>query len=172
MNEKTYDPVNSPEHYTHGNIECIDAMLDNFGIEAVEDFCLCNAFKYIWRAGRKNGIEDLKKAVWYLNKIIAREEKPVIKPADSPTMTPVASSATPQHPPKKTGIAKTAPKEKQTAPEPPIDHGKIIALHKAGRSVSWIADEMQCTPQTVRNHINREKEDKGNGDVLPKGEKS
>ena len=36
--------------------------------EAVKDFCLCNAFKYIWRTKNKNGIEDIDKAIWYLNK--------------------------------------------------------------------------------------------------------
>ena len=39
----------------------------------------------------------------------------------------------------------------------PIDHGKIIACHKAGWSVAKIADEMRCSEQTVRNHIDKEK---------------
>ena len=39
-----------------------------FGKEAVIDFCLCNAFKYIWRWKNKNGEEDLEKARWYLHK--------------------------------------------------------------------------------------------------------
>lgn len=63
------DYVNSPPHYTQGKIECIDAMESAFGTQAVIDFCRCNAFKYIWRAAHKNGIEDLNKAVWYINKI-------------------------------------------------------------------------------------------------------
>lgn len=63
------DYVNSPPHYTQGNIECIDAMESAFGTQAVIDFCRCNAFKYIWRAAHKNGLEDLNKAVWYINKI-------------------------------------------------------------------------------------------------------
>lgn len=70
---KEYDPVNNPEHYTHGRYECIDVMLDNFGPEAVENFCLLNAFKYIYRADRKGELEDIKKARWYLNKIIEIE---------------------------------------------------------------------------------------------------
>lgn len=68
------DPVNRPAHYTSGGIECIDAMQAAFGDEAVKDFCLCNAFKYIWRHRQKNGVEDLKKARWYLNRLIMEME--------------------------------------------------------------------------------------------------
>lgn len=66
--EKVYDVVNSPIGYTHGSIECIDAMESAYGIDAVMEFCKCNAFKYQWRFPYKNGIEDLKKAAWYNNK--------------------------------------------------------------------------------------------------------
>ena len=68
------DPVNRPAHYTSGGIECIDAMQAAFGVEAVKDFCLCNAFKYLWRHRSKNGVEDLKKARWYLNRMITEME--------------------------------------------------------------------------------------------------
>ena len=68
------DPVNRPAHYTSGSIECIDAMQAAFGDEAVKDFCLCNAFKYLWRHRNKNGVEDLKKARWYLNRLIREME--------------------------------------------------------------------------------------------------
>lgn len=68
------DPVNHPAHYTSGGIECIDAMQAAFGAEAVKDFCLCNAFKYLWRHRNKNGVEDLKKARWYLNRLITEME--------------------------------------------------------------------------------------------------
>lgn len=64
------DVVNHPEHYCTGNYECIDVMQELFGIETVKHFCLLNAFKYLYRCKRKNGVEDIKKAVWYLNKII------------------------------------------------------------------------------------------------------
>lgn len=66
----SYDPVNNPQHYTNGNIECIDAMISAYGKEAVMDFCKCNAFKYQWRFDKKNGVEDIKKAQWYQNKYI------------------------------------------------------------------------------------------------------
>ena len=61
--------VNHPSHYNQGGIECIDAMVAAYGKEAVENFCLCNAFKYVWRNRDKNGFEDIDKAIWYLNKI-------------------------------------------------------------------------------------------------------
>ena len=64
------DNVNHPTHY-NGKFECIDIIeditKDLVGIEAV---CTANAIKYIWRWKHKNGIEDLRKAVWYLNKLI------------------------------------------------------------------------------------------------------
>lgn len=62
------DNVDHPSHYNQGNIECIDAMVAAFGKEAVENFCLVNAFKYVWRNQNKNGLEDIDKAIWYLNK--------------------------------------------------------------------------------------------------------
>lgn len=58
------DNVNRPAHY-QGAHECIDVMQAMFGVEAVKAFCRCNAFKYRFRADRKNGAEDIKKAEWY-----------------------------------------------------------------------------------------------------------
>ena len=74
--EEPSDNVNHPSHYT-GKYECIDVMQDVFGDDATNDFCLCNAFKYIWRARKKNGLEDVKKAIWYLNKYLELTEKEV-----------------------------------------------------------------------------------------------
>ena len=70
ISELPGDQVNHPKHYNQGNIECIEAMEAAFGIDAVASFCKCNAFKYLWRSDQKNGIEDLKKALWYLNKLL------------------------------------------------------------------------------------------------------
>lgn len=70
-----FDTVNKPAHYADSNIECIDAMEAAFGTEKVMDFCLCNSFKYIWRSQKKNGLEDLKKAMWYENKYLELEKK-------------------------------------------------------------------------------------------------
>lgn len=63
-----HDNVNHPPHYNTGNFECIDVMLETQGRRAVMDFCICNAFKYIYRARNKNAIEDVRKAIWYLHK--------------------------------------------------------------------------------------------------------
>ena len=69
------DMVNHPSHYDTGKFECIDVMLETQGVEAVKDFCLCNAFKYLYRCKRKNGLEDIKKAIWYFNKLVELEGK-------------------------------------------------------------------------------------------------
>lgn len=63
------DNVNHPAHY-QGKNECIDVMLAMFGVEAVKHFCMCNAYKYRFRAGMKNGAEDIEKAEWYESKLI------------------------------------------------------------------------------------------------------
>ena len=69
------DNVNHPSHYEAStSIECIEAMELMFGEQAVYDFCLCNAYKYIWRHKNKNGLEDLNKAEWYLNKASEMQE--------------------------------------------------------------------------------------------------
>lgn len=56
------DAVNHPAHYTShvSGTECID-------FTKKMDFLLGNAFKYVWRHDKKNGVEDLKKALWYVN---------------------------------------------------------------------------------------------------------
>ena len=68
------DNVNHPEHYT-GKFECIEVMIETQGIDAVLDFCICTAFKYLYRHRKKNGIEDLKKARWYIDKYLEIVEK-------------------------------------------------------------------------------------------------
>jgi hypothetical protein len=68
------DNVNHPGHYETGKYECISVMTEALGPEVVEGFCLGNAFKYLYRAKRKNGIEDIRKAQWYINKLIEMEE--------------------------------------------------------------------------------------------------
>jgi len=61
------DPVNSPKHYTShpSGVECIQ-------VTEHMNFCLGNAIKYIWRADLKGGLEDLKKARWYIDREIKR----------------------------------------------------------------------------------------------------
>ena len=61
------DNVNHPAHYEQStSIECIEAMELVFDRFDVQTFCLCNAFKYIWRHKNKGGLEDLEKAQWYI----------------------------------------------------------------------------------------------------------
>lgn len=73
--ESNVDMVNHPAHYTQGGIECIDALkaatVSKTGIEAV---CTANAIKYLWRYEEKNGIEDVKKARWYIDRLIKELE--------------------------------------------------------------------------------------------------
>lgn len=68
------EEINHPDRYKSGKYECIEVMADVFGKEVAKDFCKLNAFKYIWREKQKNGVEDIKKAVWYLNKLIELSE--------------------------------------------------------------------------------------------------
>lgn len=73
--EAAADMVNHPPHY-EGKFECIDVMGDCYGDEAVMAFCLGNAFKYIYRCNKKfNKLEDVEKAIWYLNKYVSMERK-------------------------------------------------------------------------------------------------
>jgi hypothetical protein len=64
------DNVNHPKHYNShpSGVECIDV------VEHMP-FNVGNAIKYLWRADHKNGIEDLQKAAWYVNREIARQKK-------------------------------------------------------------------------------------------------
>ena len=64
------EEINHPERYAGGKYECIDVMIDVFGVDATKSFCKLNAFKYLWREQNKNGVEDLKKCAWYLDKLI------------------------------------------------------------------------------------------------------
>ena len=63
------DPVNKPIHYNTGGIEAIEAILAATN-EQSEGYLQGNIMKYIWRYRYKNGLEDLQKAQWYLNKLI------------------------------------------------------------------------------------------------------
>jgi hypothetical protein len=63
------DPIN-PSHYKQGGIECIEAMRVALG-GGFLGYLRGNAIKYLWRYDRKNGVEDLKKARWYLDRLIS-----------------------------------------------------------------------------------------------------
>jgi len=64
-----YDPVSKPKHYNEhaSGIECIE-------VTRHMSFNLGNAMKYVWRADLKNGVQDLEKAVWYLQDEIAKRQ--------------------------------------------------------------------------------------------------
>ncbi len=74
--ETIKDNVDHPSHYTQGSIECIDAIKEATkhlrGIEATDTG---NILKYMWRWNNKNGLEDLRKARWYLNHLISHVEE-------------------------------------------------------------------------------------------------
>jgi hypothetical protein len=69
------DMVNSPPHYTAGEIECIVALKAALGPEGFKAFCRGNVIKYNWRSKLKNGVEDTKKARWYIDRLIETEEE-------------------------------------------------------------------------------------------------
>jgi len=70
----TFDPVKKPKHYNLGGIECIDALAAaTTGLEGIDAVCTANAIKYLWRWKHKNGVEDLKKAIWYIEKLISAQ---------------------------------------------------------------------------------------------------
>jgi hypothetical protein len=69
-----YDPVSHPSHYTKGNVECIVAIEAALTPDEFRGFCKGNALKYVWRELHKKGVEDLKKAMFYLEKL-SKEEK-------------------------------------------------------------------------------------------------
>lgn len=63
------EQVNHPSHYMKNGKECIDCMVELFGLKATCIFCLTNAYKYMYRAGNKDGNsfeQDMKKCKWYI----------------------------------------------------------------------------------------------------------
>ena len=64
------DPVNKPMHYNQAGIECIEAieaMTENMSSKVAPH--AANVLKYLWRHEYKNGLEDIDKAIWYLNRL-------------------------------------------------------------------------------------------------------
>ena len=71
---KQEDNVNHPSHYTFGKIEVMDYIEDKLSAVECEGYFVGNIIKYVSRFRKKNGIEDLKKAQWYLNRLISNME--------------------------------------------------------------------------------------------------
>ena len=93
--EMAKENVNHPKHYNReGGMECIDEMILVFGKEAVQNFCLCNAWKYRYRAADKNGEEDLKKSDWYLNKYEELKRGPSHTVIESPNIITIPAANT------------------------------------------------------------------------------
>lgn len=71
------DPVNHPSHYTSGRIECIDAIAAALSCheDPVEAWLTGQIIKYIWRWPLKNGLEDLEKAKFYLDRLIMERKE-------------------------------------------------------------------------------------------------
>jgi hypothetical protein len=67
----------NPAHYQKGGVECIEAIEASMTAEAFKGFLKGNCIKYLYRYENKNGIEDLKKAEWYLLRLIATRENEV-----------------------------------------------------------------------------------------------
>ena len=68
------DMVNHPSHYTDGGIECIEAIEAALTNEEFRGYCKGNCMKYIWREKHKGETESLKKAQWYLDRLIQLDE--------------------------------------------------------------------------------------------------
>ena len=63
------DNIN-PDHYKDSEIECIDAIESSMSKESYKGYLKGSIIKYIWRYENKNGVEDLKKARWFLARLI------------------------------------------------------------------------------------------------------
>ena len=71
------DNINNPPHYNTAALECITAMemmVEHANVNPHAAYCWQNSFKYLWRWPYKNGIEDLEKARWYIDRLIIRLE--------------------------------------------------------------------------------------------------
>ena len=76
MDENVPDMVNHPQHYTQGGIECIDALkAATVGKRGIEAVCVANVIKYLWRYEEKNGIEDIRKAKFYVERLLKELEE-------------------------------------------------------------------------------------------------
>lgn len=65
------DVVNHPTHYTQGAIECIEAVDASIALKAPDEaICVASILQYLWRYETKNGLQDILKAQWYLNRLI------------------------------------------------------------------------------------------------------
>jgi hypothetical protein len=85
------DNVNHPKHYTEhpSGVECIQ-------ITEHMNFCMGNAMKYLWRADLKGGVEDLQKAIWYLEREIRRRENEIRRTSKKASVVTTISGVHPE----------------------------------------------------------------------------
>ena len=94
----TPNAVDHPQHYTQGAIECIDALESAAVAHAGDGFlahCTLTAIKYLWRWPAKGGLEDLKKARWYIDRAIATIERnaaPAVSFPAPPAIVPLSTA--------------------------------------------------------------------------------
>tara|TARA_R100001460_G_scaffold23022_1_gene46665 strand:- start:1124 stop:1348 length:225 start_codon:yes stop_codon:yes gene_type:complete len=70
-----HDPVDKPQHYNQGSIECLDAIESMLTAEEFKGYCKGNIIKYVWRENYKDqNIQDLKKSNFFLNRLIDKLE--------------------------------------------------------------------------------------------------
>ena len=75
MTEEEWDMVNQPKHYGQGDIECINYIEDFLSDDEYTGYLRGNIAKYLHRWRYKNGVEDLRKARWYLEALIQQQER-------------------------------------------------------------------------------------------------
>lgn len=75
----SFDPVQRPAHYNQSDIECIDAIKASMTLAEFQSYLKGNVLKYLWRYRHKNGLEDVKKAQWYINRLAAELEDDAAK---------------------------------------------------------------------------------------------
>lgn len=71
VRQASKDNVNNPQHYNKGGVECIDAIEASMTHEAFKGYLKGNVQKYMWRYEQKGGVESLRKAQWYLERLVA-----------------------------------------------------------------------------------------------------
>lgn len=71
VRQESKDNVNHPGHYNKGGVECIDAIEASMTHEAFKGYLKGNVQKYMWRYEQKGGVESLRKAQWYLERLVA-----------------------------------------------------------------------------------------------------
>ncbi len=105
------DLINSPKHYCQGSVECLDAIESMSGINGFMEYLRGNIVKYLWRAKSKgNPLQDLKKAQFYLNRMVTSLEAATREAFTEPvTDTPAPAPRVTKRKPK----AKPAPKKRK-----------------------------------------------------------